>query len=160
MSGTSLLERLSEALRELTTAASNVRYYGLDHPYVAEYVRAAQAAIDALLESAISVTLLVVAGKLVIDGRPYPHPPAHALRFAELLRDRGMGSLTFQRGVTPEEVTALVAHLAGKGDEGMAPSQGLRNRCIPFHACLLSESFRRGIHRSRGHHRGHLRRRR
>jgi len=126
MSGTSLLERLSEALRELTTAASNVRYYGLDHPYVAEYVRAARAAIDALLESATSVTLLVVAGKLVIDGRPYPHPPAHALRFAELLRDRGMESLTFQRGATPEDVTALVARLAGKGDEGMAASQGLR----------------------------------
>ena len=126
MSDVPPLDRISDALRDLGTAASNVRYYGLDHPYVAEYIRAAQGAIAALLESAPSLTLLVVAGKLVVDGRAYANPPTHALRFVEMLTERGMESLTFQRGVTPEDVTTLVARLAGKGGEGLPLSPALR----------------------------------
>jgi hypothetical protein len=126
MSGSQLPERLPAALRELVTAASNARYYGPGHPYVAEYVRAAQAAIAALLESVPSVTILVVAGRLVVDGHPYPQPPAHVLRFAEMLRERGLESVSFHRGVTPEEVTGFVSCLGGRSDSNTPPAPGIR----------------------------------
>jgi HD-GYP domain-containing protein (c-di-GMP phosphodiesterase class II) len=126
MSGSPIPERLPAALHELVTAASNARYYGPGHPYVAEYIRAAQAAIAALLESVPSVTIFVIAGRLVVDGHPYPHPPAHVLRFAEMLRERGLESVSFHRGVTPEEVTGLVTSLGGKIESNMPPTQGIR----------------------------------
>jgi HD-GYP domain-containing protein (c-di-GMP phosphodiesterase class II) len=132
MSELDLQDRIPAALWELVKAVNSARYYGLDHPSVGAYARVAYREISGVLAAVPSVTLFIVADRLVIEGRSSPSPAPFIGRFIDLLRNKGIERLSFHRGVTAEELGAFIVRLAVKDRGPVRSSPGIRLGKVEF----------------------------
>lgn len=99
-------------LTRLTVAFSRRRAYPESHPLVRTAETQAHEALAAVLACRVRLALSVGKDELLVDEEPAPFGDGVARDLAERLRQRGIGSLTFDRAVTPESLYAAIAWLA------------------------------------------------
>lgn len=119
---------IHDFIRHLLSATANASLYGMAHPQVARLSQQAFASIDAILQSRADITLLLVENELVIDGQPQDLS-LFLGRFTQIMKARGVGTLTFQTGMAKNEIDALICSLAKQtADSGqaMASSEHVR----------------------------------
>jgi len=119
---------IHDFIRHLLSATANASLYGMAHPQVVRLSSQAFASIDVILQSRPEITLLVVENELVIDG----HPQDLSLflgRFTQILKSRGVGTLTLLSGITKSEIEVLISGLAKQtndSSQAMASSEHVR----------------------------------
>lgn len=140
---------IHDFIRHLLSATANASLYGMAHPQVVRLSSQAFASIDAILQARPEIPLLVVENELVIDG----HPQDLSLflgRFTQILKSRGVGTLTLLSGITKSEIEALISGLAKQTNDvsqAMASSEHIRMGTV---ALRVSDSG--GGAESSGHH--------
>lgn len=118
---------IHESLRSLFSAISSASLYGMGHPQVSRLADSAFDGISTALNVSPEVSLVVIEGELVINGEP-PILSLILNRIAETLASNGIGHLKFIAGLTHEDITNLIAGLAGQGinTKALASSEHLR----------------------------------
>jgi len=114
---------IQEAIRSLLSAMANAALYSMGHPQVVRLAESAYKGISAALGVSPQISLTVIENELIINGEP----PAFSLalnRFAEVLTSRGIGHVKFMEGLGREEISALIAGLAGQRDGGVTLISG------------------------------------
>jgi len=103
---------LESLLRNLQAGVKSISMYPPTHPTAARFLARIVEDLEGILGEQDSLVLGVVDHALVALGLPFAGTEAIALAFAQRLEERGIGSLEFRRGLTPEEVSQCVQILA------------------------------------------------
>jgi hypothetical protein len=102
----------------IKVAIANIRLYPPGSSQALKATNAALAPVGSLLEDRSKFSLGVKDGKLLVDGALYRHKDeleASSLqRFAKMLTDSAISSITFMRGITVEELNFLLEGLSRK----------------------------------------------
>ncbi len=99
-------------LTRLTVAFSRRRSYPAFHPLVRTAEAQAFESLTAVLAKQRRITLSIGQGELLLDDAPIEHGGGVAAELAERLRRRGVGSLTFDSGVSLESLQQALTWLA------------------------------------------------
>jgi len=132
MSDFDIQDKLLGVLREAASAVGNFRYYGAGHPHTLERIGTAGRELAALLEKVPSITLFFVADRLVVNDHPLSAIGPSVEKFVDLLKEKGVERLTFQRGVLARELTDFLAQLAEKGGAPICSTPGIRLGKVEF----------------------------
>jgi HEAT repeat protein len=110
---------LAEFARMCKAAARSVSLYPATHPSIQASLGRVIAAAGKLIPAG-DVTLTVLPGMLVIDGRAPVRPDASIGELAELMHDRLVGSLRVERAADAQDWRALLLLLARPAEELIA----------------------------------------
>lgn len=99
---------LESLLRNLQAGVKSVSMYPPTHPTAARFLTRVGEDLNTILAEQESLVLGVVDHALVALDLPFTGMEAIAQAFAERLEERGIGSIEFLRGYTPEDVFQLV----------------------------------------------------
>jgi HD-GYP domain-containing protein (c-di-GMP phosphodiesterase class II) len=106
-------EALSRAVSQLTTAVTNTGLYTSSHPQVLQYIDKVYEMLLEILAQREELTILLIAGDLVIDDRPFASfGSAGGSHLARILGRKAIERLTFLRGLSREELQAFIQDLA------------------------------------------------
>ncbi|MCX6560072.1 MAG: HD domain-containing protein [Candidatus Aminicenantes bacterium] len=119
-------EGFLRAAYPLTSAISNMRYYGCDHPYVVDYVQSAFGELTSLLGTIKSITVFLVGDRLIVEDRPLAETRLFIKKFISILKENEIERLTFAAGITKLELMSFIAGLAAKGGTPLRSSTGIR----------------------------------
>jgi putative nucleotidyltransferase with HDIG domain len=114
------LAQYDELLRRFASGVRAAQLYAPDHPLLARNVDGLLAVLKQLHQAAPSITVGIVGQQLVVADTPMPKASAGMGELIKRLRDSEIERIAFERGVTPEEVSAFihgVAALAHKTDK-------------------------------------------
>jgi putative nucleotidyltransferase with HDIG domain len=101
-------KRAEELVRRLATALRGTDLYSPAHPLVQRGIEAfAAAAVEGLTQTPATV-IGFIGDEIVVDGTRLPRGTAALVGFARDLRERGVEKITLSRGLTRDEVRALV----------------------------------------------------
>ncbi|HXZ44482.1 MAG TPA: HD-GYP domain-containing protein [archaeon] len=103
---------LESLLRNLQAGVKSVSMYPPTHPTAARFLTRIGEDLQMVLAEQESLVLGVVDHALVALNVPFTGTEAVAQAFAQRLEERGIGSIEFLRGHTPEDVFQLVQVLA------------------------------------------------
>lgn len=114
-------------IRHLLSATANASLYGMTHPQVGRLSGQACDSILKALETRQEFSLVVIDDELIIDGQAQD-TNLILVRFARMLKSRGIGHIKVLSGISQEEVNALIAGLARQGAKPgeIAASEHLR----------------------------------
>jgi len=128
------ITNLHSFIRSLVSAVANAALYSLDHQQVTRLAGAAQDALIQCLLRDEEVTLLLVDDQLVCGGSPL-EGSLYFGRLVHFLRARGVGHVTFVRGIDQPELLALIGNLAksGAGEQKLQPSAHIRFGQVAVH---------------------------
>ena len=111
-----------ELLRRFASGVRAAQLYAADHPLLGKNVEGLLAALRSLHPQNPSVAVGIVGNQLVVADTPMPKASAGMAELIKRLRDHKIERIAFDRGTTPEEVTAFVHAIASLGNKG-APEQ-------------------------------------
>lgn len=120
MNDVSLFQGIHEFIRHLLSAVAAAGLYGMDHQQVARLTETAHTSLTRSLSIRPDIAMLEVDGELIIDSEPVPFSMVIS-RFAQYLRENGIGHLRFLAGVPRSELNlfiAAVTHQPGAPDLG------------------------------------------
>ena len=106
------LTELNTLLRDLQAGVKSMGMYPPTHPTAARFLARIVTDLDTILSAQESLVLGVVDHALVAVGLPFTGTEAIAQAFATRLEQRGIGSVEFLRGCSPQEVSQCVQVLA------------------------------------------------
>ena len=112
-----------DIIRQLLTAITNLSLYGIHHPQVARVATQTYADICAILENRPEFTLMAIDNELVVDGIPL-EVNLFLNRLTQILKIRGIGRITFLKGIRKQELDTLLIGLT-KADHEIASSDHL-----------------------------------
>jgi hypothetical protein len=106
---------MEDAITRIAAAANMRALYPAAHPRVIDAVAQIIAAVNqsADAQGHDSVTVLIVGDDLVIGQEVVRKTTLSQRQFVQALKRRGIERLTLAKGITADEVTALVETLAG-----------------------------------------------
>jgi putative nucleotidyltransferase with HDIG domain len=110
-----------ELLRRIASGVRAAQLYATDHPLVGRNIEGLLAALKPLHQHQPSVTVGIVGPTLVVSDTPLPKVSAGMGELIKRLRDHEIERISFDRGVTSEEVVRFVhalAALSGKAEPG------------------------------------------
>lgn len=122
---------LAQAQRVVLLLAGTVKGYSLypeAHPAVAQPLREVCGIVEEALRERPALRLGILDGVLFLDQHLFFTPAASVEELAGILAARGVRAVTFQQGITPDELTALVSLLARRGLRGEALAAELDRR--------------------------------
>jgi HD-GYP domain-containing protein (c-di-GMP phosphodiesterase class II) len=105
---------LQHFLGQLNAVVTNIRLYAPDHPQAGRYLKNAFNNLTNLLRTRMDVTVMLIGDDIAVNNTPFPVDKLNLDRFCRLLRDRGIGRLTFLRGVAETEFTQFIKNLAAR----------------------------------------------
>lgn len=105
-----------DIIKSLTSAVANARMYFPDHPQVKKQIEVAHGEITRALELVGELTFLRIADEVIVFNSPVRAKDIAVEKFADELTRTGISRLTFQQGVTTEEVALWVMDVAGHGE--------------------------------------------
>jgi putative nucleotidyltransferase with HDIG domain len=108
-----------EVLRRFAAGVRACQLYAREHPLVARNVEGLLAALKPSLAASPTLTIGIVGGELVVADTPLPKASASMGDLIKRLSDQHIERITFDRGITGDEVLGFmlaVAALTGKGD--------------------------------------------
>ena len=76
------MEQAGQLVTALQLTVKALQFYTADHPRVVEALVHLEQMYTPLLARVPRVTLTVARGALLVDGEPYPNPPAHVKMLA------------------------------------------------------------------------------
>jgi putative nucleotidyltransferase with HDIG domain len=127
-----------DAVRRLAAAVRSAQLYAPGHPLVARSLDALSEAVLHLLADQPSVTVGFIEQEIVVADTPLPRGADNYGELLRRLQSVGVERLEFERGVTPEDLKALVHTLAhpelapGQAKTGVLPSDpGVTLQAIP-----------------------------
>ena len=103
-------------LRNLQAGVKGMGMYPPTHPTSARFLSRIGEDLKTILSEQQSLVLGVVDHALVAVGLPFTSTESIAQAFAERLEERGIGTIEFLRGYSPEEVSQCVQVLAMQPD--------------------------------------------
>ena len=109
-----------ELLRRFASGVRAAQLYAADHPLLGKNVEGLLAALRGLHPHNPSVAIGIVGNQLVVADTPMPKASAGMAELIKRLRDHEIERIAFDRGVTPDEVTAFVHAIASLGNKGAA----------------------------------------
>jgi putative nucleotidyltransferase with HDIG domain len=121
MDAPSKTAQYDEVLRRFASGVRAGQLYAREHPLVAKNVEGLLAALKPLLHSAPSLTVGIVGGQLVVADTPMPKASASMGELIRRLKDQQIERISFDRGITPEEVLGFmlaVAAMSGRTEAG------------------------------------------
>src|SRR5262252_1965325 len=120
-----------ELVRRLTAALRATELYAPNHPLIQRGIDALSAAATSGLQSAPSMVVAFIGDDIVVNATRLPKSSATLAGFARDLRERDVDKVTFTRGVTKEDMRALVSVLGDRKTPGSLPerlaSRGVRH---------------------------------
>jgi hypothetical protein len=126
MNDGSLFKGIHEFIRHLLSAVAAAGLYGMNHQQVARLTEVTHTSLTRTLDLRPDIAMLEVDGELIIDNEPLPFSLVID-RFAQYLRENGIGHLRFLAGVPRPELDLFVAALAHqKGISDLASSEHIR----------------------------------
>jgi putative nucleotidyltransferase with HDIG domain len=117
LSRTAMYEDL---LRRIASGVRNSTLYAVDHPLVARNMAGLVAVLGALHQQQPSIAVGIVGSDLVVADTPMHKVSATMTELIRKLKDSKVERIAFERGVTQDELVALMlnlARLSGKGSE-------------------------------------------
>ena len=107
-------EVLSRAVSLVTAAVTNTGLYSPGHPQVQQYTDKAYELLVEILSKKDELTILLIAGDLVVDDRPFASSgtAASGSNFARILGRKAVERLTFLPGLGRDELRAFIIDLA------------------------------------------------
>ena len=115
----SRIPQYDELLRRIASGVRAVQLYASDHPLVGRSVEGLQAALNALHQQLPSIVIGIVGADFVVADTPMPRTSAGMAELIKRLRENEIERVSFERGVTRDEVLDFiqaVAALPGKGE--------------------------------------------
>lgn len=126
MNDDSLIHGIHEFIRHLLSAVAAAGLYGMDHQQVARLTEATHTSLTRVLDMRPDIAMLEVDGELIIDSEPLPFSLVMD-RFAQYLRENGIGHLRFLAGAPRSELDLFVAALAHqRGISDLGSSEHIR----------------------------------
>jgi len=116
-SRTALYEDL---LRRVASGVRNSTLYAADHPLVARNMAGLVAVLSTLHQQQSSIAVGIVGSDLVVADTPMPKVSATMSELIRKLKNSKVERIAFERGVTQDELSALMANLSrlsGKGSD-------------------------------------------
>jgi HD-GYP domain-containing protein (c-di-GMP phosphodiesterase class II) len=126
-------ESAQRLIGALAAAMRNVTFYAPDHPLVAAALPEAIGALAQLLEGEPEFTIKFVDGEAVVDDRPVLSSMKAMASLIGACSRRSMESLTFRKGITPDELLQLVGVLSTDPKDLLAaggPSMALERQAV------------------------------
>jgi hypothetical protein len=108
--------RVDSAITDLAAGANTFGLYGAGHPNAEIYVTRLKEHLEHLLEEEPSVPMVLLGEELFIQGRPFARISRSAAALMRRLRRRGVEHVTFNRGVSEDDLRPFLAELAAADD--------------------------------------------
>jgi putative nucleotidyltransferase with HDIG domain len=120
-----------DLLRRTAAGVRAAQLYAPDHPLVSRNMAALVAGLSALHQQVPSVTVGIVANELVVADTPLPKVSSTMTEFIRKLKDNKVERIAFDKGVTQEELVALMQNLSRLGSRaGADPEKELTSAHI------------------------------
>jgi putative nucleotidyltransferase with HDIG domain len=116
-------KRAEELIRRLAAALRGTELYSPAHPLVQRGVDAFMTAVTESLQTAPSVIIGFIGDEIVVDGHRLARGTASLVGFARDLRERDIEKVTFSRGLTRDEVRALIAAFSDRASAVPLPDR-------------------------------------
>ena len=107
-------EKIYNFVRHSVMAVSNIFLYSINHPQVGNLCEKGITALKEAIANNPDLSLMVIDGELIHDGTMLKKSMYFA-RFAQLLANRGIGSVRFTREIDTSELKNFIGNLAKKG---------------------------------------------
>lgn len=107
---------VQELIRLISVATRNLAMYSQAHPAFQRVLENLRAVANEALESKVHISIQIAREHVLVDGKPLPQTPFISSFASELTR-RGIQGITISKGVTNEELFALVELLAQRRTE-------------------------------------------
>ena len=114
----SRLALYEDLLRRTASGVRNAQLYATDHPLVARNMAGLTAVLATLHQQQPSIAVGIVGNDLVVADTPMHRVSASMGELIKKLKDNKVERIAFERGVTQDELTALMANLARLGTRG------------------------------------------
>ncbi|HEV3483941.1 MAG TPA: HD-GYP domain-containing protein, partial [Vicinamibacterales bacterium] len=128
---TSRAAQYEELLRRIASGVRAAQLYATDHPLVGRSIEGLIAALKPLHQAHPTLTIGLVGASLVVADTPLPKVSAGMGELIKRLRDNEIERISFERGVTPDEITAFIRAMAALG-AGKSESTGHGGRKWSF----------------------------
>jgi len=109
-----------ELLRRFASGVRAAQLYAADHPLLGKNVEGLLTALRSLHPHNPSVAIGIVGNQLVVADTPMPRASAGMAELIKRLREHEIERIAFDRGITPDEVTAFIHAIASLGNKGAA----------------------------------------
>ncbi len=110
-------KQAEELVRRLAAALRGIELYSPNHPLVQRGIDALSTAALEALQAAPTIVIGFIGDEVVVDAVRLQKGTATLVGFARDLRERDIEKVTFSRGLTREELRALVAVLNDRRSE-------------------------------------------
>jgi putative nucleotidyltransferase with HDIG domain len=117
---TSRVQLYEDLLRRLAAGIRAVQLYATDHPLLTRNVDGFLVSLKEVLQQSPSVTVGVVENEFVVADTPLPKASAGMKDLIDKLRVNDIGRISFERGVTGEEVIGLMTRVSALTAKGPA----------------------------------------
>ena len=116
-------KKAEELIRRLAAALRGTELYSPAHPLVQRGIDAFMAAATESLQTAPAVIIGFIGDEVVVDGHRLPRGTASLVGFARDLRERDVEKVTLSRGLTRDEVRALIAAFSDRASAVPLPDR-------------------------------------
>jgi putative nucleotidyltransferase with HDIG domain len=116
------LSQYDELLRRFAASVRAIQLYKSDHPLLTKNVDGLLAALKPLLAQQPSVTVGVVEQEFVVSDTPMPRASGAMKELIDRLRANQVERISFERGVSPEDVIQLITGVAALSAKAAADS--------------------------------------
>jgi putative nucleotidyltransferase with HDIG domain len=107
-----------DLLRRIAAGVRAAQLYAPDHPLVSRNMTALLGGLSALHQQQPSITVGIVGNELVVADTPMPKVSSTMSELIRKLKDHKVERIAFDRGVTQDELVALMQNLARLGTRG------------------------------------------
>ncbi len=112
-----------ELLRRIASGVRAAQLYAADHPLVGRNVEGLQAALKVLHQHLPSIVVGIVGADFVVADTPMTKTSAGMPELIKRLREHDIERISFERGVTRDEVIAFIQAIATLSGKGEAPGE-------------------------------------
>jgi HD-GYP domain-containing protein (c-di-GMP phosphodiesterase class II) len=120
------ISELQYFLSQLNAVVINIRLYASDHPQAERYMENAFNNLAGFLRTRREVTVMLIGDDMVVNNTSFQADKLNLGGFCRLLRDKGIGRLTFLQGVTEAQFQLFVRNLAATGEGLIQGSEHVR----------------------------------
>jgi len=106
-----------DLLRRVASGVRNSTLYAADHPLVARNLTGLIAVLASLHQQQPSITVGIVGTDLVVGDTPMHRVSSTMLELIKKLKDNKVERIAFERGLTQDELVALMLSLARLGSK-------------------------------------------
>jgi HD-GYP domain-containing protein (c-di-GMP phosphodiesterase class II) len=126
MTPADITSELQYFLSQLNAVVVNIRLYASNHPQAERHMENVFNNLMGLLRIRREVTVMLIGDDMVVNNTPFQADKLNLGGFCRLLRDRGIGRLTFLKGVTETQFQLFVRDLAATGAGAIKGSEHVK----------------------------------